>query len=94
MKIQPVIEHKPPHKGIKGEAQAAEEVRNKYDALIRLRSWDDLPWSWKPVLDVGCQISYLPKPRNVLLLGRGGHPTALGVGSGHIGGSGVLELRF
>ena len=94
MKIQPVIEHEPPHKGIEGEAQAAEEVRNKHDALIGLRHRDDLPWSRKPVLDVGGQISDLPKPRSVLLLDRGGHPPALSVGSGHIGGSGVLELRF
>ena len=48
MKIQPVIEHELPHKGIKGEAQAAEEVRNKYDALIRFGSRDDLRWSRKP----------------------------------------------
>ena len=92
MKIQPIVEHEPPHKGIEGEAQATEEVRNKHDALIRLRSRDDLPRSRKPVLDVGSQISDLPKPRNVLLLVRGGHPPALRVGSGHIGGSGVLEL--
>ena len=78
MKIQPVIEHEPPHKGIEGEAQAAEEVRNKHDALIGLRRRDDLPWSRKPVLDVAGQISDLPKSR---------------IGSGHIGGSGVLELR-
>ena len=93
MKIQPVIEHEPPHKGIKGEAQAVEKVRNKYDALIGLRCRDDLPWSRKPVLDVGSQISDLPKLRNVPLLNRGGHPPAL-VGSGHGGGSGVLEFGF
>ena len=93
MKIQSVIEHEPPHKGVKGEAQAAEEVRNKHDALIGLRCRDDLPWSRKPVLDVGGQISDLPKPCNVLLLDRGGHPPALRAGSGHIGGSGVFELR-
>ena len=69
-----------------------EEVRNKYNALIRLGSRDDLPWSRKPVLDVGSQISDLPKPRNVLLFDRGGHPPALRVGSGHIGGSGVFEF--
>ena len=70
-----------------------EEVRNKYDALIGLGGRDDLPWSRKPVLDVGGQISDLPKPRNVLLLDRGGHPPAFCIGSGHVGGSGVLELR-
>ena len=79
-------------KGIKGEAQATEEVRDKYDAHIRLGSWDDLPWSWKHVLDVDSQISDLPKPHNVLLLDRGGHPPALRVGSEYIGGSGVFEL--
>ena len=93
MKIQPIVEHEPPHKGVEGEAQAAEEVWDKNDALIRLRCGDDLPWSRKPVLDVGGQVSDLPKPRNVLLLDRGGHPPALRVGSRHIGGSGVLELR-
>ena len=36
----------------------------------------------------------LPKPRNVLLLDRGGHPPALGVGSRHIGGSGLFEFWF
>ena len=44
-------------------------------------------------MDVGGHISDLLKLRNVLLLNRGGHPPALRVGSGHIGGSGVLELR-
>ena len=43
--------------------------------------------------DVGGQISDLPKLRNVFLLDRGGHPPALKVGSRHIGGSEVLELR-
>ena len=93
MKIHPIIKHEPLHKRIKGEAQATEEVRNKHNALIGLRCRDDLPWGRKPVLDVGGQISDLPKLRNVLFLKRGGHPPALRVGSGHIGGSGVLELR-
>ena len=93
MKIQPVIEHELPHKGIKGEAQAAEKVRDEYDALIGLGCRDDLPWSRELVLYVGSKISNLPKPRNVLLLDRGGHPPALRVGSGHIGGSGVFGLR-
>ena len=39
--------------------------------------------SRKLVLDVGGQISDLPKLRNVLLCDRGGHPPALKVGSGH-----------
>ena len=93
MKIQPVVEHEPPHKGIEGEAQAAEEVRNKHDALVGLRRRDNLPWSRKPVSNVGGQVSDLPKLPNVLLLDRGGHPPASGVGSRHIGGSRVLELR-
>ena len=45
------------------------------------------------MLDIGGQVSDLPKPRNVLLLDREGHPLAFRVGSGHIGGSGVSELR-
>ena len=45
------------------------------------------------MLDVGSQISDLPKLRNVLLLDRRGHLPAFCIGSGHIGGSGVLELR-
>ena len=92
MKIQPVIEHEPPHKGVEGEAQATEEVWDKNDTLIRLRCGDDLPWGRKHVLNIGGQVSDLPKPRNVLLLDRGGHPPAFRVGSGHIGGSEVLEL--
>ena len=67
-------------------------MRNKYDALIRLGSRDDLTWRRKPLLDVGSQISDLPKPRNILLFDRGGHPPALKVGSGHSGRSGVFEL--
>ena len=92
MKIQPIVEHEPPHKGVEGEAQATEEVRAKHNALMGLRCRDNLPWSRKPVLDIGGQVCDLPKPRNVLLLDRGGHPPALRVGSGHIGGSGVFEL--
>ena len=94
MKIQPIVEHEPPHKGIEGEAQATEKVRDKNDALIRLRCGDDLPWCRKPVLDVDGQVSDLPKLRNVILLDRGGHPPTLRDGSGHIGGSGVLKLGF
>ena len=45
------------------------------------------------MLDISGQVSDLPKPRNVLLLDRGGHAPAFRVGSGHIGGSGVLDLR-
>ena len=94
MKIQPIVEHEPPHKGVEGEAQAVEEVWDKNGALIGLRCGDDLPWSRKHVLDVGGQVSDLPKLCNVFLLNRGGHPSSLRVGSRHIGGSGVLELRF
>ena len=36
MKIQPILEHEPPPKGVEGEAQAAEEVRDKHDTLIGL----------------------------------------------------------
>ena len=92
MQIQAVIEHEPPHKGIEGEAQAAEEVRDKNDALIRLRCGDDLPWSRKPVLDVSGQVSDLPKLRNILLCDRGSHPPALKVGFGHDGRYRGLEL--
>ena len=94
MTIQPVVEHEPPHKGVEGEAQASEEVRDKPDALIGLRRGDNLPWSRKHVLDIGGQVSDLPKLRNVLLLNRGGHPLACCVRSRHVGGSGVLELGF
>ena len=73
MKIQPITKHEPPHKRIEGEAQATEEVSDKYDALIRLGSWDDLPWSWKPVLDVGSQVPRLPQILDVLLSYGGGH---------------------
>ena len=46
------------------------------------------------MLDVGGQVSDLPKLRNVFLLNRGGHPSTLRDGSGHIGGSGVLKPGF
>ena len=46
------------------------------------------------MLDIGGQVSDLPKLRNVVLLDRGGHPPALRDGSGHIGGSGVSKLGF
>ena len=91
MKIQPIAEHEPPHKAVKGETQASEEVRNEHNALIGLRRGDNLPWSGKHVLDVGSQVSELPKLLNILLLNRGGHPPACCIGSRHIGGSGVLE---
>ena len=45
------------------------------------------------MLDIGGQVSDLPKLSNILLLDRGGHPPVLRVGSGHIGGSGVFGLR-
>ena len=72
-----------PHKGVEGEAQASEEVRDKHNTLIGLQHGDNLPWSRKHVLDVGSQISDPPKLRNVLLCDQGGHPPALKVGSGH-----------
>ena len=56
---------------------------NKHDALIGLRCRDDLPWSRKPVLDVGGQIFDLPQLRDVLLCDRGGHPPTVKVGSRH-----------
>ena len=81
MKIQPIVEHEPPHEGVEGEAQASEEVGNEHNTLIGLWRGDNLPWSRKPVLDIGGQVSDLPKLSNVLLLDRGGHPLALRVGS-------------
>ena len=94
MKIQPIVEHEPPHKGVEGEAQASEEVRDKHDALVGLWRGDNLPRSRKPVLDISGQVSNLPKLSNILLLDGGGHPLAFCIGSEHTGGSGVLELRF
>ena len=94
MEIQAIVEHEPPHKGVEGEAQAAEEVRDKHNTLIGLRCRDNLPWSRKPMLDICGQVSDLPKLHNVVLLNRGGHPLALRDGSGHVGGSGVLKLGF
>ena len=77
MKIQPIVEHEPPHKGVEGEAQASEEVRNKHNTLIGLRHRDDLPRSRKPVLDIGGQVSDLPKLRDVLPLESRRPPTGL-----------------
>ena len=70
VKIQPIVEHESPHKGVEGEAQASEDVRNKHDALIGLRRGDNLPRSRKPVLNIGGQVSDLPKLHNILLLNR------------------------
>ena len=67
VKIQPIVEHEPPHKGVKGEAQASEEVRDKHNAIVGLRRGDNLPRSKKLVLDIGGQVSDLPKLRNILL---------------------------
>ena len=77
MKIQPIVEHEPPHKGVEGEAQASEEVRDKHNTLIGLRCRDNLPWSKKPVLDIGGQVSDLPKLSNILLFIKGLRPAPL-----------------
>ena len=52
MKIQPIVEHEPSHKGVEGEAQAAKEVWDKNNTLIGLWRGEDLPWSRKPMLDI------------------------------------------
>ena len=52
MKVQPIIKHEPPHKGVEGEAQAAEEAWDKNVTLIKLRCGDDLHWSRKRVLNI------------------------------------------
>ena len=46
------------------------------------------------MLDVGGQISDLPKLRDVLLCDRGGHPPAVKVGSGHDRRSEELSLSL
>ena len=94
MEVQPVIEHQPPHKGIKSETQAPKEVGDGYDALVGLGSGDNLFGSRKPVLDIGGQIPSLPELRNILLCDKGGHPSALMVRSGHDRRSGVLKLEL
>ena len=43
MKIQAIVEHEPPHKGVEGEAQASEEVWDKHNTLVGLRRRDNLP---------------------------------------------------
>ena len=58
--LEPVIEHEPSHEGIKSQAQALEEVRNKYDTLVGFGSRDDLPSGRQPVRDFGGQIPGLP----------------------------------
>ena len=68
MKIQPIIEHDPPHERIEGETQAMEEVWDENDTLVGLQRRDDLPWSREPVLDISGQVSDLPKLSNILLL--------------------------
>ena len=56
---------------------------NKYDTLVGFRSGDDLPLGRQPVRDFGGEISGLPKLLVVLLYDKGGHPSALKVGSEH-----------
>ena len=77
MKIQPIVEHEPPHKGVEGETQASEEVGNEHNTLIGLWRRDNLPRSRKPVLDIGDQVSDLPKLRDVLPLESRRPPTGL-----------------
>ena len=76
------------------EAQSTEEMGKKYYPLMGPGGGDELSLVGEPVRDVAGQISGIAQLLDLPLRDGGGHPPASRVGFGHIGGSGVLELRF
>ena len=61
MEVQAVVEHEPPDEWVKRKAQSTEEMWEKYNPLMGPRGGDELPLIWKPVRDVGRQVSGLPR---------------------------------
>ena len=83
MEIQAVVEHEPPDKGMKWEAQSTEEMGKKYYPLMGPRGGDELSLVGEPVRDVAGQVSDAAQPLDVPLRNGGGHPLALRSKSRH-----------
>ena len=60
VEIQAVVEHEPPDKWVKREAQSAEEMGEEHHPLMGPGGGDELPLFGKPVRDVLGQVSGLP----------------------------------
>ena len=45
MEIQAIVEHEPPDKWVKREAQSAEEMGEEHHPFVRFRGGDELPFS-------------------------------------------------
>ena len=57
MEIQAIVEHEPPDKWVKREAQSAEEMGKEHHPLMGPGGGDELPLVWKPVCNVVVQVS-------------------------------------
>ena len=55
VEIQAVVEHEPPDKWLKREAQSAEEMGEEHHPLMGTRGGDELPLFGKPVRNVASQ---------------------------------------
>ena len=82
MEIQAVVEHEPPDKWVKREAQSAKEMGEEYHPLMGPRGGDELPLLGKPVRNVVRQVSGLPQLLDVSLHDGGDHPLASHSGHG------------
>ena len=76
MVIQTIVEHEPPDKGMKWEAQSAEEMGKEYYPIVRPGGRDELHLVEEPVHDVAGQISGPAQLLDVPLRNGGGHPLA------------------
>ena len=76
MEIQAIVEHEPPDKGVKWEAQSAEEMGKEYHPLMGPRGGDGLPLVGEPMRDVAGQISGVAQLLDVPLRNGGGQPLA------------------
>ena len=83
MEVQPVVKHQSADKRVERESQPADEMCEKNNPLIRLWGRDDLSLGRESVNDLLGQVSGLSKLLYIFPLNRGGHPLAVGSGSGH-----------
>ena len=82
VEIQAIVEHEPPDKWVKREAQSAEEMGEEHHPLMGPRGGDELPLFGKPVRNVVRQVSGLPQFFDVSLRDGGDHPLASRSGHG------------
>ena len=82
MEIQAVIEHEPPDKWMKWEAQSTEEVGKEYDPLMGPGGGDELPLIGQSVHDVAGKVSGAAQLFDVPLRNVGGQPLASRSGHG------------